>query len=97
MKAPRSLCSKQASVPCSAGQRVKQSRAERSGAQHTAALSRLMMLQGLDYVLAQSCQHGLRVVLTLTNYLTAYGGMQTWVQWFGGKSVSEFYTNPTIV
>ena len=55
------------------------------------------MLQGLDYVLAQSCQHGLRVVLTLTNYLTAYGGMQTWVQWFGGTSVSEFYTNPTIV
>ena len=56
-----------------------------------------VLLQGLDYVLAQSCQHGLRVVLTLTNYLTAYGGMQTWVQWFGGQSVSEFYTNPTIV
>ncbi len=55
------------------------------------------VMQGLDYVMAQACQHGLRVVLTLTNYLTAYGGMQTWVQWFGGKSVQEFYTNPTIV
>ena len=54
-------------------------------------------MQGMDYVMAQACQHGLRVVLTLTNYLTAYGGMQTWVQWFGGKSVQEFYTNPTIV
>ena len=32
------------------------------------------MMQGLDYVMAQACQHGLRVVLTLTNYLTAYGG-----------------------
>ncbi|CAL5228204.1 g11291 [Coccomyxa viridis] len=60
-------------------------------------LDERVLSQGLDYVLAQSCQHGLRVVLTLTNYLTAYGGMQTWVQWFGGTSVLEFYTNPTIV
>ena len=64
---------------------------------NTLLLRKHTTLQGLDYVLAQSCQHGLRVVLTLTNYLTAYGGMQTWVQWFGGKSASEFYTNPTIV
>ncbi|CAK0785738.1 hypothetical protein CVIRNUC_008949 [Coccomyxa viridis] len=60
-------------------------------------LDERVLSEGLDYVMAQACQHGLRVVLTLTNYLTAYGGMQTWVQWFGGKSVQEFYTNPTIV
>ncbi len=59
--------------------------------------SKITSIQGLDYVMAQACQHGLRVVLTLTNYLTAYGGMQTWVQWFGGKTIQEFYTNPTIV
>ncbi|EIE19597.1 glycoside hydrolase [Coccomyxa subellipsoidea C-169] len=32
---------------------------------------------GLDYVVAMACSHNMRLVLTLTNYLTAFGGMQT--------------------
>lgn len=54
------------------------------------------MLQGLDYVIASACEHNIRLVLTLTNYLADYGGMQIWVQWFKGKSISAFFTNPNI-
>lgn len=47
-------------------------------------------------MIASACEHNIRLVLTLTNYLADYGGMQIWVQWFKGKSISEFFTNPNI-
>jgi len=53
-------------------------------------------LQGLDYVVATACTNNMRVVLTLTNYLTAFGGMATWVQWFQGDNISDFYKSLVI-
>lgn len=53
-------------------------------------------MQGLDYVVATACSNNIRLVLTLTNYLTAYGGMQTWVEWFQGENISDFYKSQTI-
>ncbi len=53
-------------------------------------------LQGLDYVVATACSSNIRLVLTLTNYLTAYGGMQTWVEWFQGENISDFYKSQNI-
>ena len=38
----------------------------------------------------------MRIILTLTNYQPAFGGMLQWVQWMGGSSISDFYTSPAI-
>ncbi|BDA46635.1 Mannan endo-1,4-beta-mannosidase 2 [Coccomyxa sp. Obi] len=59
-------------------------------------LDERVLSEGLDYVVATACSHNIRLVLTLTNYLTAYGGMQTWVQWFHGTNVLDFYKSPAI-
>ena len=40
--------------------------------------------QGLDYVVTQAAAHGMRLILTFTNYLAAYGGAQQYVNWYGG-------------
>lgn len=58
--------------------------------------ARLLWVQGLDYVVATACTNNMRVVLTLTNYLTAFGGMATWVQWFQGDNISNFYKSLAI-
>ena len=49
--------------------------------------------QGLDRVVAAAQAHGLRLVLTLTNYLPAYGGAPQWVQWGNGTSIADFWTS----
>lgn len=36
-----------------------------------------------DYILQSARQHGLRVIVTLDNYWTAYGGIRTRLQWSG--------------
>ncbi|CAL8471250.1 g10792 [Coccomyxa elongata] len=59
-------------------------------------LDERVLTQGLDYVVATACSNNIRLVLTLTNYLTAYGGMQTWVEWFQGENISDFYKSQTI-
>ena len=53
-------------------------------------------LQGLDRVVAAAGAHGLRLVLTLTNYLPAYGGAPQWVRWNNGTSIADFWTSPRI-
>lgn len=52
--------------------------------------------QGLDYVVATAGQHGMRVILTLTNYLPAYGGAQQWVNWYGGGTITDFWQRSDI-
>ncbi|KAK9918089.1 hypothetical protein WJX75_001118 [Coccomyxa subellipsoidea] len=59
-------------------------------------LDERVLSEGLDYVVATACSNNIRVVLTLTNYLTAFGGMQTWVQWFQGDNISDFYKSLAI-
>ncbi len=46
--------------------------------------------------MAKARSAGMRIILTLTNYQPAFGGMQQWVNWWGGSSISDFYTNPAI-
>ena len=56
----------------------------------------LLILQGLDRVIAQASARGIRVILTLTNYWPDYGGPPTWAKWFNRSSIVEFYQDPTI-
>ncbi|QDZ22797.1 glycoside hydrolase [Chloropicon primus] len=59
-------------------------------------------LDALDYVVARAGEHGLKLVLTLTNYWDAYGGMEEYVKWANdanetaGLSITEFYTSEAI-
>ena len=54
------------------------------------------MSQGLDYVVTQAAAHGMRLVLTLTNYLAAYGGVQQYVNWYGGGTITDFWQRSDI-
>nr|AAL01213.1 mannanase ManA [Orpinomyces sp. PC-2] len=54
-------------------------------------------MEKVDYYLAAAAQRNIRVVLTLTNNWTDYGGMDVWVKQFGGKYHDEFYTNKDII
>jgi len=53
-------------------------------------------LQGLDYVLHKADQMGIRVILPFVNNWDDYGGMNQYVDWNGGGSHDDFYTNTTI-
>ena len=53
-------------------------------------------LQGLDYVVTQAAAHGMRLVLTFTNYLAAYGGAQQYVNWYGGGTITDFWQRSDI-
>ncbi len=55
-------------------------------------------LQKLDYVIAQAEKHNIKVLITLTNYWDAFGGMGQYCVWAGkSKSdVEDFYTDATI-
>ena len=55
-------------------------------------------LQKLDYVIAQAEKHNIKVILTLTNYWDAFGGMGQYCLWAGkSKSdVEDFYTDETM-
>lgn len=50
----------------------------------------------LDYAVWKAGQLGLRLVLTLTNNWTAFGGIDTYVRWFGAAGHDDFYTSPRI-
>ncbi|WP_238008485.1 cellulase family glycosylhydrolase [Dactylosporangium sp. AC04546] len=53
-------------------------------------------LQHLDYVLKSARDHGIRLVVPLTNNWSAFGGMDQYVRWRGGAHHDEFYTDPVI-
>ena len=56
----------------------------------------------MDYSIKRAGQKGIRLLITLTNYYTEFGGMEQYVRWYNqlnpdnpvGKS--DFYTNETI-
>ena len=56
----------------------------------------LCVIQGLDYVIAQAATHGIRVILTLTNYWPDYGGPPVWAQWYNTSNLVDYYQSPTI-
>ncbi|MBN2455751.1 MAG: cellulase family glycosylhydrolase [Sedimentisphaerales bacterium] len=49
--------------------------------------------QMLDYVLCKASQNGVRVIIPLVNYWDDYGGMQQYVNWNGGGTREDFYSN----
>ena len=53
-------------------------------------------LERLDHAIAQAGQRDIRLILTLTNNWTDFGGMPRYVEWFGmdpGKDKNRFYTD----
>ncbi|MCY7401440.1 MAG: cellulase family glycosylhydrolase [Nocardioides sp.] len=52
-------------------------------------------LQRLDRVVAQAKEHGVRLVLPLTNNWANFGGMDQYNAWAGSQFHSDFYTDPT--
>ena len=51
----------------------------------------------MDYVLQQAAKNNVKLILTLTNNWKDYGGMDYYVESFGGKYHDDFYTNDKIV
>ncbi|KAG2219557.1 hypothetical protein INT45_013216, partial [Circinella minor] len=51
----------------------------------------------MDYVLQQAAKNNVKLILTLTNNWKDYGGMDYYVESFGGKYHDDFYTNDEIV
>jgi mannan endo-1,4-beta-mannosidase len=47
----------------------------------------------LDYLIAKAGQHGIRLVLSFTDYWDHYGGMPKYAEWAGLEKTSEFYTS----
>lgn len=58
-------------------------------------------LQKLDYALYQAEKHGIKLLITFTNYWDAFGGMGQYVKWaqelgISGLKKDDFYTNETL-
>lgn len=58
-------------------------------------------LQKLDYTLYQAEKHGIKLLITFTNYWDAFGGMGQYVKWaeelgITGLKKDDFYTNETL-
>lgn len=52
--------------------------------------------EGLDYVVYKARLHGIRLVLTLTNYNPHFGGMVQYLEWSNRTNITEFYTDSII-
>ena len=50
----------------------------------------------MDWLLSEARRHGMRLLLTLTNGDTGFGGMEQYVSWFGGTTITDFYTKPSV-
>lgn len=58
-------------------------------------------LQKLDYALYQAENHGIKLLITFTNYWDAFGGMGQYIKWaqelgITGLKKDDFYTNETL-
>jgi len=58
-------------------------------------------LQKLDYALYQAEKHGMKLLITFTNYWDAFGGMGQYIKWaqelgISGLKKDDFYTNETL-
>ncbi|MGN0610847.1 MAG: CIA30 family protein, partial [Ruminiclostridium sp.] len=58
-------------------------------------------LRKLDYAIYQAQQHDMKLIITLTNYWDAFGGMGQYVKWaeeigITGLQKEDFYTNETL-
>ncbi len=59
-----------------------------------------MRSNGLDWIVAEAKNYGIRLLLSLTNGDTGFGGMEQYVKWAHGGakggSITEFYTDADI-
>ena len=58
-------------------------------------------IKKLDYALYQAEKHGIKLLITFTNYWDAFGGMGQYVKWaeelgITGLKKDDFYTNETL-
>ncbi|HEX7505492.1 MAG TPA: cellulase family glycosylhydrolase [Polyangia bacterium] len=53
-------------------------------------------LVGLDTAIAEAKKRGIRVILTLSNYWSDYGGLPLYAKWAGASGADAFYTNTTM-
>ena len=53
-------------------------------------------LVGLDTAIAEAKKRGIRVILTLTDYWTGYGGLPQYATWAGASGANDFYSNATM-
>jgi mannan endo-1,4-beta-mannosidase len=53
-------------------------------------------LVGLDTAIAEAKKRGIRVILTLTDYWTGYGGLPQYATWAGATGANDFYANTTM-
>lgn len=52
--------------------------------------------EALDYAVWKAGQLGIRMVLVLTNNWPTFGGMDQYVQWYGGQEHDDFYRREAI-
>jgi mannan endo-1,4-beta-mannosidase len=53
-------------------------------------------LMCLDHLIADAHEAGIRLILPLVNYWTDFGGMDQYVQWFGGGPRDRFYRDAAV-
>jgi len=54
-------------------------------------------LGNVDYTIAEAAKYGIKLIVTLTDNWTYYGGMDTYVAWRGLKDHDQFYTDSTVL
>lgn len=54
-------------------------------------------LDNVDLAVNEANTLGIKLILTLTNNWTDFGGMDTYVKWHNGQYHDQFYTDPTIL
>lgn len=52
-------------------------------------------LERLDYVVSSAAAHGIKLIINFTNNWTDYGGMQAYVNYYGG-AITDWYTSSEI-
>ena len=63
-------------------------------------ISRVVLVQALDFVVSEAHKYGLRLILSLENNYENFGGKDQHVQWDRNvghniNSIDDFFTNPT--
>lgn len=55
------------------------------------------VFQGLDYVMDEARQRGLKVILAFGSNWTPVGGIPQYLQWAGTADRQQFYVSPQII
>lgn len=54
-------------------------------------------LDNVDFAVNEANKLGIKLIMTLTNNWTDFGGMDSYVKWHNGQYHDQFYTDPTIL